>query len=470
MRRITSYGPALVVLAASGTLLLAVPAVMHAVSAARMQQQVAIARASIQADDILERINAATRSVADAVEPSVVHLQVTTRGRGRWGSTGSGWVFDDSGHIVTNAHVVGSATRVAVQFQDGRVERGDVISADVLTDIAVIKVEPGDHVIAAERATGERLHQGERVYAFGSPFGFKFSMSEGIVSGLGRSARSGFGFSQNISNYIQTDAAVNPGNSGGPLVNVHGKVVGMNVAIATASDSEGGSQGQSAGISFAIPLATIESRVTQMIAGGELRTGFMGISFNDGEEPVYDANGKHVGLGVTIGRVTPDGPAANAGLRAGDIIIAVDGEETSSSDVMRAIISSKSPGTKVPIRVYRDGLPLEFEVTLGAISDEARAQNFERLLLEQYGFRVNELDGKVIVERVFALGGGTENAFKPGETITAVNEQPVTGMQQFLLSLDKAGAFLGRRVQVRVEYIDENGHTLQRDVTLRQAE
>ncbi|MFN5946008.1 MAG: PDZ domain-containing protein, partial [Phycisphaerae bacterium] len=239
---------------------------------------------------------------------------------------------------------------------------------------------------------------------------------------------------------------------------------------ATASDSEGGSQGQSAGISFAIPLATIESRVTQMIAGGELRTGFMGISFNDGEEPVYDANGKHVGLGVTIGRVTPDGPAANAGLRAGDIIIAVDGEETSSSDVMRAIISSKSPGTKVPIRVYRDGLPLEFEVTLGAISDEARAQNFERLLLEQYGFRVNELDGKVIVDRVFALGGGVENAFKPGETITAVNEQPVAGMQQFLLSLDKAGAFLGRRVQVRVEYIDENGHTLQRDVTMRQAE
>lgn len=470
MRRITSYGPALVVLAAAGTLLFAVPGVMHAVSAARMQQQVAIARASIQADDILQRINAATQAVAEAVEPSVVHLQVSTRGRGRWGSTGSGWVFDDAGHVVTNAHVVGAATRVAVQFQDGRVERGEVIGADVLTDIAVIKVDAGDHLIPAERATGERLHQGERVYAFGSPFGFKFSMSEGIVSGLGRSARSGFGFSQNISNYIQTDAAVNPGNSGGPLVNVHGKVVGMNVAIATASDNEGGSQGQSAGISFAIPLATIESRVTQIITGGELRTGFMGISFTDGEEPVYDVNGKHVGLGVTIDRVTPAGPAATAGLRAGDIIVAVDGEETSSSDVMRAIISSKSPGTKVPIRVYREGLPMEFEVTLGAISDEARAQNFQRLLFEQYRFSVGDLDGRVIVADSLPVARDMENPIKRGETITAVGEEPVTSAQQFLLALDKAGAFLGRRVQVRIEYVDENGHTLQRDVTLRQAE
>jgi serine protease Do len=469
MRPIVSYGPGLVVLAAAGTLLFAVPSVMHSMNAARAQQQVAIARASIQADDILERINAATRAVADSVEPSVVHLQVSTRGRGRWGSTGSGWVFDDAGHIVTNAHVVGDATRVAVQFQDGRVERGEVVSADVLTDIAVIKVETGDHIVPAIRATGERLHQGERVYAFGSPFGFKFSMSEGIVSGLGRSARSGFGFSQNISNYIQTDAAVNPGNSGGPLVNVHGKVVGMNVAIATADDNEGGSQGQSAGISFAIPLATIESRVSQMIGGGELRTGFMGITFRNSEEPVYDAKGKHVGLGVEIGGINQGGPADSAGLRPGDMIVAIDGEETSSSDVMRAIISSKAPGSRVPIRVYRDGLPMEFEVTLGTISDDARAQNFSGLLFEQYRFTVNERDGRVVVVETLPLSMDQSNPFARNEVITAVGDQPVSTVQEFLFALERAGAFLGRRVQVRVEYKDENGHTLQRDVTLRQA-
>ncbi len=468
MRRFSSYGPALVVLASTGTLLFAIPAVMHAVSAARTQQQVAISRAAIEADDILERINTATRAVADAVEPSVVHLQVNgrMRGSGRWGSTGSGWIFDDAGHIITNAHVVGSATRVSVQFHDGRIARGEVVGADVITDIAVVKVDTGDHIVPALRATGQRLNQGERVYAFGSPFGFKFSMSEGIVSGLGRSARSGFGFSQNISNYIQTDAAVNPGNSGGPLVDVHGKVVGMNVAIATANDNEGGSQGQSAGISFAIPLATIESRVQQIIGGGTLRTGFMGITFREGEEPVYDSNGKHVGLGVPIDRVQPDGPAEKAGLKAGDIIIAIEGELTSSSDVMRAIISSKVPGTQVAIRIYRDGLPLEFQVTLGAISDEARAGNFIRILRDQYRVDVIDQKKQVVVATTLPLGD-TPNPLREGDTIISVENEPVADVAAFLFALDKHGAFLGRRVDLVVEYTDENGHTLRRDVTLR---
>ncbi|HLP85915.1 MAG TPA: trypsin-like peptidase domain-containing protein [Phycisphaerales bacterium] len=466
MRRFTSYGPALVVLVSAGTLLFAVPAVMHAASAARTQEQVAIARASIAADDVLERLNAATRAVADSVEPSVVHLQVMGAARRSLGQTGSGWVYDDLGHIVTNAHVVASNKRVTVQFYDGRVARGDVLAADVITDIAVIKVDTGEHIVPALRATGERLHQGERVYAFGSPFGFKFSMSEGIVSGLGRSARSGFGFSQNISNYIQTDAAVNPGNSGGPLVNIHGKVVGMNVAIATANDSEGGSQGQSAGISFAIPLATIESRVQQMIRGGELRTGFMGITFTEGEDPVYDEKGRHVGLGVAINAVQRGGPAETAGLDAGDVIVAVDGEEVSSSDVMRAIISSKAPGTKVAIRVYRDGKPMEFEVTLGAITDEARAQNYDRIMLEQYGVRVANVGDKPTVLWI-ARRQDSASPLKEGDVIVSVEAEAVPTAQAFLFAMDKHGAFLGRSVDVVVEYTDENGHTLRRDVTLR---
>ncbi len=286
MRRIVSFGPAFVVLLTAGAVLVALPGMMMRVTAVRARERVELARQELDGDDILERFNRATQRVADAVEPSVVHLDIRMwRGAG---ASGSGWVFDDDGHIVTNAHVVGPASRVDVQFFDGRVETGQVVGVDPLTDIAVLKVPTGDYLVPVRRATGERVHRGDRVFAFGSPFNFKFSMSEGIVSGLGRTARGGIG-QAGITNYIQTDAAVNPGNSGGPLVDVNGRVVGMNVAIATAENSEGGTEGQSAGISFAIPLATIEPRVEQIIEGQTPRSGYLGVSM--GPNPVDIGSG-----------------------------------------------------------------------------------------------------------------------------------------------------------------------------------
>src|SRR5690606_11624250 len=138
-------------------------------------------------------------------------------------STGAGWVYDDIGHVITNAHVVQSAKRVSVEFFDGRVVRGQVIGMDPYTDIAVIRADPDATYFPARRATDRLPRTGEHVYAFGSPFGFKFSMSQGIISGLGREA-AGSNVPGGYTNYIQTDAAVNPGNSGGPLVNTDGHV------------------------------------------------------------------------------------------------------------------------------------------------------------------------------------------------------------------------------------------------------
>ena len=161
-------------------------------------------------EDVLDKLNRATRNIATSVEPSVVHLEVYSHSNGSLhGSSGSGWIFDHAGHIVTNAHVVSESGKVLVQFFDGHVANGEVIGADAMSDIAVLKVDNGANLEPARRATGGAIERGDRVYAFGSPFGFMFSMSEGIVSGLGRSARTMMNYN-GISNFIQTDAAVQP--------------------------------------------------------------------------------------------------------------------------------------------------------------------------------------------------------------------------------------------------------------------
>ena len=225
-------------------------------------------------DNVLELINQASRNIALKVEPSVVHVSTSgnlagTSGRsGFFTSSGSGWVYDGLGHVITNAHVVASADVIELQFQNGERRSARFIGSDVRSDIAVLRVDPV-RMHPAERST--RLpEQGELVYAFGSPFDFRFSMSSGIVSGLGRSAGLA---ALDTENFIQVDAAVNPGNSGGPLCDVQGRVIGMNTAIATGRGNQIGDEGQFAGIALAIPTRMIELIVDQIIAGEEVDQG-----------------------------------------------------------------------------------------------------------------------------------------------------------------------------------------------------
>jgi serine protease Do len=471
MRRFISFGPAFVVLLTSGAVLLAVPRAMRSMDEARTLERVALARDAIGArdNDILQQINAAVRNIAEAVEPSVVHLDVPLR---NWrGSTGSGWVYDSDGHIITNAHVVSDADTVRVQFYDGRVLEGKVIGRDPLSDVAVVRVEPGSFLVPTQRATSERVYRGDRVYAFGSPFGFKFSMSEGIVSGLGRTARAGSGTTV-FSNFIQTDAAVNPGNSGGPLVDVQGRVVGMNVAIATAEtqrrDNDEGSsaEGQSAGISFAIPLATIESRADQIIAGGPIRTGFIGISFGNWTVP-YGQTGFE-GLGVQIDAVLDGGGGSKAGLQAGDIITKIDGQEVSDGDVLRAMISAKRPGSIVTLGIFRDNKHESAAVTLGDMPNDARAGLYATMLAEKLGVILAENDaGTLVVARLRDDSPAATAGFSIGQAVSQIADQPVASADDAMLKLNDAGLFIGRGVRVVVRERDGNGQEYTKELILR---
>jgi S1-C subfamily serine protease len=448
MRRFLAFGPAFVVLLAAAVVMVLAPGAMRTIQAARTAALVDVAQRQLDtSENILERINQSVRNVSVAVAPSVVHIDVMGSGRSPFGSSGSGWIFDTLGHVVTNAHVVGSSdSRVQVQFHDGRVLEARIIGADLDSDIAVIKVTPLAGMIPARRASNQRLEQGDKVFAFGSPFGFKFSMSEGIVSGLGRTARTALGMTR-ISNFIQTDAAVNPGNSGGPLVNVRGNVVGMNVAIATASDSRGASEGQSAGISFAIPLATIESRVDQIIAGGPIVSGYAGVLLDE-----FDAmaDSGYEGKGVVISDVFEDGPAAKAGIRSGDIVTGIDGQPVGEVQILISMIAAKRPGDVVQLKVWRANTIREFEVVLTERPTDSMAAQMQQRLIRQFGLGLRTQSDRVFVGRVDDESLAKKAGFVKGQVVRAINGVPVIDAELAVSRMVNAGIFRGREVKIDI--------------------
>ncbi|NUQ68861.1 MAG: trypsin-like peptidase domain-containing protein [Phycisphaerales bacterium] len=456
MRRFVAYGPAFVVLLTAASMLIIIPAAVRRITSAHTHARLTLAQQALDQDELLDRLDQAVRNVALAVEPSVVHIEVRDRAsRLMTGSTGSGWVFDDAGHVVTNAHVVAGARDIFVQFFDGARVRAELVGADPFADIAVLRVEPGSHLHPMRRATGLRVRQGERVFAFGSPFGFKFSMSEGIVSGLGRNARGPAGFAS-TTNYIQTDAAINPGNSGGPLVDIRGRLVGMNVAIATSHDTRA-ADAQSSGISFAIPLTTIETRVPQILAGGFV-PGFLGVSFRDSSRFIDDPAFR--GTGVTVGSVVPDSPAEKAGLQVGDIIVAIDDEAPGDGAVLRSLISAKAPGEKVMLRVFRRGdqepaQVLTLEVTLAEAPLSVQAERTAALIYERTGLAINELRRGLFVTGVDPDSPAAGAGFVEGQRIVSAEGSEVATLEAMIQTLTQKGLLRGESVTLGVE--DDTG-------------
>ena len=379
MRRFVSFGPAVLVLVTAVVMLLLAPRTIRGVQLALVSADVAEAQAILERGTLLEQLNAETNAIERAVMPSVVHIAAV--GARDWASpraSGSGWVFDNRGHIITNHHVVNGATRIRVEFNDGRVREAQLVGSDPRTDIAVLQTDAAP-VIAVTRAQEGTLRPGDRVFAFGSPFGIKFSMSSGIVSGLGRSEGAGFGVG--YTNFIQTDAAINPGNSGGPLVDVNGRVVGMSTAIANNRDPAPRNsdeneapidlQGQNAGIGFAVPIETIEAIAGQLIQYESVLRGYLGIGLgflNSEARSMLESRG-FTGGGTFVRTVPEDEPAARAGLKVGDIILSVDGRATPTSEVLRAVVSVREPGTVVDVQIWRDGDTLNIPVRLGAARD-----------------------------------------------------------------------------------------------------
>ena len=268
---------------------------------------------------------------------------------------GSGVIISPDGYIITNNHVIDGATDIRVTLSDRRILPAKLIGADPLTDLAVIKIE-GSNFPNIPLGDTSQLHPGQSVLAFGNPFGFRFTVTRGIVSALNRPNP----YSDDAhkpGQYIQTDAAINPGNSGGPLVNARGEVVGINTFLISPS-------GSFSGMGFAIPTQIVQPTVDSLVRYGKVAHSYIGVGITD----VTPDNSKFFDLkdanGAVISEVQPDSPGAQAGLKVGDVIVGLDGKKVTDAGQLQAEVSSKRPGTKVTLDVLRDGKNVNVPVTL----------------------------------------------------------------------------------------------------------
>ncbi|MCL2428944.1 MAG: trypsin-like peptidase domain-containing protein [Alphaproteobacteria bacterium] len=257
---------------------------------------------------------------------------------------GSGVIVDPSGIIVTNNHVVGHADKIVVSLVDGTELPARVIGSDELTDIAVIKVAASRSLPAVSWGDSHQLEVGDWILAAGNPFGLGGSVTVGIISARGRDIGAG-----PFDDFLQLDAPINPGNSGGPTFNLNGELVGINTAIVSPS-------GGSVGIGFAIPSEVAQPIVERLRSGGHIDRGWLGVS-------VQDLPGE--GKGVAIAGVERNGPAARAGVRAGDVVTAVNGEHVDSARNLIKAVAATPPGNNVRLTVHRQGRDMEVPVTIG---------------------------------------------------------------------------------------------------------
>jgi serine protease Do len=322
-----------------------------------------------EADPVSEVRIDESNAVIDAVNrvaPAVVLIQVSTGG-GLFGGgegTGSGVIYDADGWILTNRHVVEDAQELIVELNDGRTFEATLYGLDPLTDLAIIKVDATDLPVAPVGSSGD-LEPGQLAIAIGNPLGYKHTVTTGIVSGLGRqilASSANQAAADRLRNLIQTDAAINPGNSGGPLVNSAGQVIGINTAVSTEAQ----------GLGFAIPIDVAKPIMQQALDGEELVRPWIGVYYSPISPALAEAQDLPVDYGALVGRtdgpaVIEGSPAEVAGLRDGDIIVALDGQGLTEESDLATLILPYEPGDTVTLRVLRDNTATEIEVTLGEL-------------------------------------------------------------------------------------------------------
>ena len=360
----------------------------------------------------------------------------TPRGEQRKQSMGSGFIVSSDGYILTNNHVVEGADEIIVRLNDRRELEAEVVGADARSDIAVLKVEGGDLPVA-KIGNSSDLAVGEWVFAIGSPFGFDYTVTSGIVSAKGRSLPR-----DNYIPFIQTDVAINPGNSGGPLFNMDGEVIGVNSQIYTRS-------GGFMGVSFAIPMDVAMDVFEQLRNKGSVTRGWLGVMIQEVNRDLAETFGLERPYGALVADVVPDSPAAEAGLQSGDVILEFNGEEITRSSDLPPKVGQADVGSEAKLTVMRnkEELTITFEVGKLPEDDQQVAQQQpEADTGNRLGLRVKELpeqlarewelDGGVLVAEV-GRGPARQAGIRRNDVIRKIGNQGVTSVSEFQDVVDK---------------------------------
>jgi serine protease Do len=362
---------------------------------------------------------------------------------------GSGFVVDPDGLILTNAHVVADATEVTVKLTDRREFDAKVIGVDRRTDVAVLRIDARD-LPSVRIGDPGKLKVGEWVIAIGSPFGLENSVTSGIVSAKSRSLPDG-----TYVPFIQTDVAVNPGNSGGPLFNMRGEVVGINSQIFSRT-------GGYMGLSFAIPIDMAMNVKDQLVAHGSVTRGRIGVNIQEIDQALANSFGLSKPQGALVSRVEPGSPAEKAGIRAGDVILGVNGQQLQQLSELPATIAEIKPGTSIQLQVWRDRASRDIAVTVEKLHEDKVAAEDDDGKPEsgKLGLALRELteqeraaldtDGGLVVESV--EGVAAKAGIERGDVILAVGDTPVRSVEQLRKLTDKSGktfALLIQRKDIR---------------------
>lgn len=354
-------------------------------------------------------------------------------------SLGSGFIISADGYVLTNNHVIADADKVTVRLQDRRTLTAKVVGTDPTYDIALLKLDAGSNLPAVSIGDSRNLKPGQWVLAIGSPFGFDYTVTQGIVSAVGRSLGER---DQAYTSFIQTDVPINRGNSGGPLFNLQGQVVGINSQILSQT-------GDYAGVSFSIPIDVAMNAVQQLKTKGYVSRGMLGVTVQAVTDDIAKAFKLDSGMGAAVVDVTPGSGAAKAGLRAGDIILEYDGRAVHQSADLPPMVGMSKPGSTVPVQILRDGKPQTVQVTVGETPRDRRGVS--NLLPPSatgvsgsaaLGLSVEAIDadarkqlglpagqGVVISEVTGPVAG--EADLQPGDVVLMVNQQRIANVAEF---------------------------------------
>ena len=365
---------------------------------------------------------------------------------GRRAATGTGFFIDPEGYLFTNQHVIEGAERVSVKLADGRSFLARVVGADPDTDIALLKVDAGTPLPYVTLGNSDVLRVGEWVCAIGNPLAYERTVTVGVVSFIGRKL-----FDQSLDQYIQTDAAISFGNSGGPLLNTRGEVIGINSAVSR----------QATNIGFAVPINQASAILPQLRANGRVSRGYMGVALRDVDPDLQQSLRLGRADGALVQDVTPGAPGDRAGLRPYDLITAVDGRAVASDDQLIRDIAARTPGTVAHIDFVRDGRPQAVTVKLAerptrpAVGADAATGRPEKSLQELGGnavglsliqvdetnahrFDVGAVSTGLLVQRVEPLSPAADAGIERGEVILQVNRRPVASVAAFRRLVDEA--------------------------------